>query len=190
MAPQSQRVDVEYVRNCLQLSHEQRQRIALAYECFRDQRAALLQQQQQIMGQLQALLSAGAQPPSMQAAATACTQPTAAAAQQAADDSSSFDDRAAGCQQVPPVASSSGSNSTDGGSSDGCFSSAYSRLHLGLLDLEGAEQADELLQQLQRVVRLDREAARNLIYGKRATSPSLGLFPADCPTEQSSQRKP
>lgn len=172
MAPQAQRVDVEYVRSCLQLSHEQRQQIALAYECVRDQCAALLQQQQQIVAQLQALLTTGTNQPfsahaAVPTAATACALPTATAAQQGADGPSNSRNHAAGCHQVLPLASSSSSsNSTEGGSSDSTFSSAYSRLHRGLLDLEGAEQADDLLQQLQRVVRLDREAARNLIHGR------------------------
>lgn len=202
MVPQAQRPDTAALLSCLQLSSEQRQQIALAYDCFRSQRAAVLQQQERIICDLQAVLAAS----SLQAAGTHQTD----ASTQRSADAAAGNPAAASCPGLLPAAAAlagaaaaggtatagtcprhgaeagpvqwTGSSAADAevgvghssGSSDGAHlrpstysssSSSYSRLHIGLLDLELAEQADDLLQQLQRVVRLDREAARTLIYG-------------------------
>jgi hypothetical protein len=70
-------------------------------------------------------------------------------------------------QQWPVLASENAcASSTLGGSGCGGFSSAYSSLHSGLLDLEVAQKADDLLQELQRLVRLNREVSRSLIHGR------------------------
>lgn len=113
----------------------------------------------EIIQELQALLTATPCAPAAMHAANTNHTPAAAAppcADRAGSDS--------GAQW--PSSCNNGSSSGSGGSSGGSFSTAFSRLHRGLLDLEGAEQADELLMQLQRVVRLDREASRSLIYGE------------------------
>jgi hypothetical protein len=68
------------------------------------------------------------------------------------------------CSSSATLSRDSRDSSSSGGSS-GSFNNAFSRLHVGLLDLEVAEEADGLLQQLQRIVRLNREASRGLVYG-------------------------
>jgi hypothetical protein len=70
-------------------------------------------------------------------------------------------------QQGPEIGSDNAvASSAHGSSGCGGFSSAYSNLHSGLLDLELAQKADDLLQELQRLVRLNREVSRSLIHGR------------------------
>lgn len=203
-----------HILSRVNLTQQQRQQLALAYERYADKRAEFLRQQQDIMRELHSLLAAGApikQEPSD--AFTGPVPPSGIAAQlpaapidahvdaPAAAPGTPVAERSTGAATAAASASAqqgfikqeqtdsaecsmlsrggSGVSSGSGGSgSSGTLGVSASRLGMGLLDFEVAERADELLQRLQRVVRLSREVARNLIYGER---PSLvPLFEHGC----------
>lgn len=178
-----------HVLSALQLAPLQRQQLALAYKCTQSQRTTLLQQQECIIKELQGLLAAGpfqedtnsgsmcpqagglclsndAPPTPQLPSPSPSPRPAHAGIGSAAGlQSRNPTSPSSGQQRPAPSGGSVGSGVQDRSSRCSSFSSAYSSLHMGLLDLELAQKADDLLQELQRLVRLNREVARSLIHG-------------------------
>jgi len=153
------------------LQPQQRQEVYLAFECYRDHRAALLQQQHKVVQQLQALLAPQQRPDcTAGAAATAATADSSPELDQARTGDASAATRGSGGGgggggggMVPSscCAKAPGSHTTScTTASKGCSEQDS----LGVLTIEVAEQAEQLLQQLDRIVRLQREHSRRLVY--------------------------
>lgn len=157
-----------HVLSQIDLSAEQKQQLVLAYQCCVSQRTSLLQQQNAISKQLQALLSGQRQPCDSDSMGPSCAASVGASAPLDSAHSCAMPSiqrssgPAAWAEHSAQPAGSGGSGNAN--SSSAAFGSAFSRLHEGLLDLDGAEEADRLLKQLQRIVRLHREASRGLVY--------------------------
>lgn len=159
------------------LQPQQRQEVYLAFECYRDHRAALLQQQHEVVQQLQALLAP--QQPMQHTLPCNAGSTAGAAADAGAADSSPEQDQATGgdaCAAARGIGGGGGGvvessccakvpdshNTSCTTLSKGC--SNKERDSLGVLTIEVAEQAEQLLQQLDRIVRLQREHSRRLVY--------------------------
>lgn len=194
------------------LSDKQRTQVVLAFECYRGQRASLLQEQAQTIQQLQTLLGLqqpaetpgvqdGQQQPQAQQpgsggpgadAAAPATDSTAAGAPAAAAAAAAVSAPSAGLSSAPEDTSGNGESAPSSVVSTGVTAAAVASGSGGgaaaaaapaadskpspaascagssaapsLLDLDAAELADELLNRLQRNIKLQREYSRRLVY--------------------------
>lgn len=138
-APASDKLWDAVIRQA-QLTAEQRQLIMLAFECYRGQRAPLVQQQEQLVQELNHLMGQHG------LAAGGRGSGSEMVAGRVGGGSSDCKDTA----------------SHDSGRSGG--SSPSSSTGLRLMDLEAAVQAEALLGELDRNIRLQRTASRQLIF--------------------------
>lgn len=133
----------------LHLTAEQRHKVVLAFECYRVQRASLLQQQGQLVEQLRSLLES--EPPE----------------QHQGNSSGSDADVALLTSCFPGDSSNSadaGGRSAGGRSGLESSSNSTGSMGLALMNLEAAMQAEAVLANLERNIKLQRAASRQLTY--------------------------
>lgn len=157
------------------LQPQQRNQVFWVFECYQDQRAALLQQQQHIVEALQQLLGPDNSANSTADAVTPAEREQPAPGAPASDGvtvpAASLSVGLSDLQRQSQGGECAEASTISGTAAAGpacarmsaCDSSKASSMFPGMLDLEVAEEVEQLLQQLQRVVRLQRESSRRLV---------------------------